>query len=463
MVKQSSTQDEPAFRRRAFLAFAASASGAMAAIGAASATVFSRGIEDPRVVLDGPRTNARYFDGIYAARESGLYLDGVNDDLARLNQLIVSVHQSGGGSIVFPSAKVRLSGRVEMLSNVSLVGAGSEFTKFMYDDGGSFQLLYAPLCSQIKIRGIQFDGGKNNSLPTVSIALDGCRDVVIEGCRFVNTKQSIFFVDSTQGSNHILIKDNVWEDVVDQAVRLDARGDADSVTVSGNLVKSVSPGVGGTAIAAFRLRGTNHSVIRNTVLGSFDTGVMVAGSGTSSVLIAENNLHTTKVGIFVGSSVRNVRIVGNDVASDEDFGIHLFDGQGQPEAAHSVYGNVIHDCGKSGISVEGIRGFSITGNTVTNCASTAQPSSTFDNWRAGLAVVSTSNGPCENYAITGNVIRDNRAVPLMLDAIRIQSAGKGATVVGNSVSGAIANSYNVSTGLSAPYYIQTDKGILSSN
>jgi hypothetical protein len=413
---------------------------------------------------------AENFDKIDAHAHSGTYVrwfdvtrygatgDGTTDDRTAIMAAIAAADAAGGGTVYFPEGTYKIATGLAAQENIDFVGAGQAASIIQLTDGSaSTFIVYHGVKANITYRNLGFNGGVQAG-PTNSLLFDGTTDFLVENCRFTSMKQAVWLDGTTGPCGRATIRRNRFDTCVDFAVRVENGTPPADVLIEGNYCAGVTVGVTTDEACFARINGARITVRNNFVASSADTGVMVAGSANRDVLVEGNTLRTTLVGVFVGTGAKRTRIVNNDIASTSDFGVHIYDAT-QVHSETVVANNVIHDCGKSGVEVEGVEGVVVTGNVIERVGTDTGAA---DNQRAGIGFTAIVAG-VKKTTVVGNVIRDDAGSPTMRHGIYYQAASTNTYVVGNSVTNALVANYTISGTLTAPYYIQTDTGVTTSS
>lgn len=406
---------------------------------------------------------ARTFFGTYVVTDPkyGAVGDGTTDSKAAINAAITAANAAGGGVVLVPtsSSQFMISGGITLLSNVTLRGMGKGAAGLKRTAGGtSTTVIFAQNATNIAIENLKIDGQQatqSGSPATVAVAFDGCSKVTVRGCRLDNMKTGIWINTSSDASSNVRILDNDFGTIVDYGVRCN-NASISNVTIRGNTFESIVRGALQTPSAVMS-NASNVQIVNNTVLASDDSAFCISGTTAFNTLVQGNHCRTTLVCVYVGSGARYARVIGNDLASTSDFGVNVYNETGtsaEDELDLVVAGNVIHDCGKSGVDIEGVSSVAVTGNVIMRVGTVTASA---DNQRCGISIT----GGFGSYApsrisVIGNTVQDNAGVPTMRYGILQQVAVTGLTILGNQVTGAIVANYDVSVGQTAPYLIQTD-------
>lgn len=386
---------------------------------------------------------------------SGIDPSGVADSAAAIQAKLNSAGTSGLPTHVHvPAGTFRLSTGLTIPSNVTIAGH-SWGSKFRFDNG-SLITVYSNATSNVTIRDLWIDHG-TQTVNANGIYLDACTNWTIQNVRFTNGKMPVTLLNAVQ---NIRVLDCYFDSAVDYGVRV-ADTTSDSVLVRGCTFVNITLGAGsgGAPSAILFNGGTKHRALDNNVIATHDTGVMVTNS--TATLVAGNTVRSRQVSVFVGSGSLRTRVIGNDLRSEKDYGVHLLDPSASDPSSHAtISANVINDCGKSGVGVEGVGDTIITGNQITDCGwrtvdvddVTPLP----DKQRAGVTIFNYSAQLPDRTVVTGNVIRDLRATPLMKYGVYVDTAASGIRVANNVATGATVKNVHVvaPASLTAPYTIE---------
>lgn len=392
------------------------------------------------------------FDVLDATAE-GAVGDGLFDNTDVLRSILNSA--SGRMRVYLPPGTYLISDSLRLPESTVLVGAGGASTTIRLADSTDRPFVLASQADNISLSGLLFDGGAQ-STTAVSLQIDGCHDVLIETCTFVRMKNAVHVYSSqARRSSRVSVRRNLFTEITDFAIRV-SEG-SEHVLVTENTIQDVAKAEAPSPAGVY-VRGSYTTVSGNTVLSSSDTGVLVAGAEAQHFLIKDNTLLTRQVGVFVGSGARKGVVADNIIASERDFGIHLFDREGRPVDC-IVQGNIIENCGKTGIQVEGVSEFSLLGNSI------ADPGRRLDQkreWRCGVAVGSTAGGAAARYIISGNLITSTPGDDAMEHAIYLASANGHVEVMSNVLRGARGDAVLLDVDVDEPYYIDTIDAIVTS-
>lgn len=103
------------------------------------------------------------------------------------------------------------------------------------------------------------------------------------------------------------------------------------------------------------------------VLQSYDTSLMVTGG--SDIHVKHAHLHSDMVGIYLANLI-GALVEDSEITSKTDFGIASLcrpTAGWNPDMHLQAISNYIHDCGKSGINIEGNRYSEILSNKIRRC------------------------------------------------------------------------------------------------
>jgi len=387
------------------------------------------------------------------AGAAGAVGDGMFDNTSILNSLLASA--SGRTGVYLPPGDYVVADSLRLPESTTLVGAGSAATKISLADSTDRPFVLLSQADNISISGILFDGGDQDS-SAVSLQIDGCHDVLVERCAFTRMKHAVHVYSSqSRKASRVTVRESVFSNIIDFAIRV-SEG-AEHVLIAENTIEDVAKAEAPSPSAIY-VRGAHTTVSTNVVLSSEDTGVLVAGEDARHFLVKDNSLHTRQVGVFVGSGATGGIVADNFIESERDFGVHLFDRDGR--AVHcTVRGNIIENCGKSGIQIEGVSDFSLIGNTITD------PGRRLDEkreWRCGVAIGATAGGPASRFVITNNRITSTPGSDAMAHAVYLASANGHVEIASNVLRGAIGDAVMLDVEVDDPYYIDTIEAIVTS-
>lgn len=389
---------------------------------------------------------------------AGIDSTGAADSAAGIQDFLNAGVTAGYKRFFLPPGTYTLGTSIVVPSHVEVSGLPGRTVLRLSANSGNGIILYSGNCQDVRIRGLAFDWAPQSSVQA-GLRFESAVGLRIEDCTFTNSKYSILLSNAAGDVNGVLIRDVDFGSVTDYAV-VTQNGAPSHVHIERCHVTDVAK-ANEQAPGAFHLIGSHHRVIDCRVDYTYDSGVMLTEA--TDVLVQGNTLHGRQVCIFAGTGSRRIRITGNDLSSDGDFGIHCNNLQEEQRSLGQslIADNHIHDCGKSGINIEGAADWLITGNVIervgksdfeANETTQAVP----DVWRSGISV-QYSDRP----VIAGNVLRDDQTTPTMRYGVHLQGTIAGAVVQGNSVQGATLSSYYRDT-LIAPYYFQSDTEVITS-
>jgi parallel beta-helix repeat protein len=353
---------------------------------------------------------------------SGATGDGVADDTAELNaSLASSLYIDLGG----PDKSYLISGPLTLRTGHVIVGHGATITQTLAQvaPGDAVEIFNCTSKTDIDISGINFVGVSTDTIESDSsraCAVYGATAqtrVHIHDCRFTGFAYTpVRFVGATSCS----------------------------------FVNNVVVGPGSPELTAVT-SGKNYGVL-------FDTGCvdcLVSGNSISKcaqgvrveasddIRIANNYIFdiTGQHGIYAGSDLRNLTIVGNVIYDTDLCGIKVQAADGTDSFGVVISGNSVSTTGDQGILLTNgtagagrIKNFSITGNVVK--ASTAS-SINLQHSNSGVVSGNTLNTPttygvnlkaCDDVVIANNSINST-----VLTAIIDESASTKIVVSGNQI------------------------------
>ncbi len=388
-----------------------------------------------------------------ASTVSGLVADGSTDNAPLLNSLFDVAGE--GAVITLPRGVLLVFGRVRPRTGLTLLGSEGLGTTIRLVDGAGAPFVLLQELSSVVIRGLRFDGGRQDP-GEIALQIDSCTGVVVEDCAFVRMSHAVhaYGGEGAPGSD-VVVRRNTFSEISDFAIRVSAG--CTGVIVRENTIADVQK-VAAPSPSAVLVESADVTVVGNTVASSSDTGVMVAGNSARNVSVVDNVLSTTLVGVFAGSGAKTVRISGNRISSDLDFGVHLFDAGGRPMEA-VVTGNQVLTSGKTGVQIEGVSGVTVTANGISDPGTRSGVKA---SWRAGIVVTATGGGAPERVTLAANTVSRSSNKSAMAYGILIEAAGSDLHVQGNSIEGAEESEVSVPRALTAPYYIETKTRTYSS-
>lgn len=287
-----------------------------------------------------------------------LACDGVTDDRAAFDALVIAVNAAGGGIIYFPGCTVLLDSfsssyyTVKPLSNVSIIGAGpqtifkfgnglrspTQGLSFLYDHSAYFEnCTYSNFCvdwngaNNLDTSGSLVEhtnrmGGaagmknvrylelthKNSAgahfiyVSNATATSNACEDVHVRGCTFTNCGMAI-------AGNNIADHTSVYMD-------------ASQASVCNN--HFIQPNLDDTVSAAFETHKGDVITEGNTVYGYHKMMNIGAQLGNASNVLCSNNI-ADQIGEFIdlytsGAYVlESVKIIGNQCRLRQETGVNI--------------------------------------------------------------------------------------------------------------------------------------------
>ena len=392
----------------------------------------------------------------YSVTAYGAVGNGTTDDRAAIIAAISAASTDGGGIVTFPKGVFFISYYLPMQSNISLLGSGAGVTTIKLRDGiitspgTSYFITYASLKNNITIDGIKFDAGTghptSDSPAVFGIAFNSCSNITIRNCAFTNGRRVVFFSNNNATTNkNILIENNYFDETIEN-IAIDVANSpssavpsSENVTIRNNTFDNIKfqNSLGPWTTVWFI--GVGLLFEGNFVKASWDTALMVTGTNTRNVRVANNNITTRQVSIYFGQGPRYCTATGNDLRSLRDFAFHIdSDKTNNRDVYFTVANNTIHETGKSAIVSEGTNYVVIANNTIHNPAAIKTDTGANQNPNNNSGIVVTNapavdgGGGGKYVTITGNVIVDDRETHLMHYGIYVESA-EGLTSIGNNV------------------------------
>lgn len=372
-----------------------------------------------------------------------------------VNALALTISNAGGGTIII-DGNYTFSGRYTAYSNLTIWHSPRTNIKFIDNDvtsGGTAQplILRGQSITNFKFLGGRIDGGIQAASATVSLRFEGCTDIEIGGVRFANTKRTIQIQNAAVGTvseNFVIdnVRFGIVKDIAVDVSNTTGTAMAKNIEIRNSFVTNVEKEFTTSPYTAFYMRYVDGAkVINCRVYDSYDTAAMF--THCNDVKVADNKFHTNMVCIYVGQTTTSASVVHNDLESYTDYGVALHDNAGDTSIGHSVVaGNRIHNCGKSGIAIEGVRYASVVYNVIWDCGLRDGTQTRTDGTvisaadvfqRSGIYTETISTGGPEGgkpeyLSIIANVISDTTGK--MKYAIRVTGTLlQGVQVIGNSI------------------------------
>lgn len=303
--------------------------------------------------------------------------------------------------------------------------------------------------------------GQPQTTPVKSLRFTNCRNICIQGLKFVNLSGRVIDLQGTTGGTNgivgcrkVRIIGNNFGEAADTCI--ESRTGATTAPTRGlqirdntfeglRKVAEATRDAEGNVVSeptwsiVYLSRAVQFKVVDNDFVSSADTAVMI-GNGCQQFEVASNDIHTTQVGIYVGG-VRLGRIHDNDIQSDNDMGIHnYYTGSDFSDGVLTINNNIFHECAKPAVLVEGGNNIIISNNQADGCSFKAN--SFNDIYKAVISLQSASGNAPDSITIEGNMVNKG---PVSA------STYYGVSVIGNPNNLVVQNNNVIGTGYTNRY------------
>ncbi len=397
---------------------------------------------------------------VWLATDHGIK-DGATESnqAAAIQTAITALSAAGGGTLLFVGT-FRLDGGTTITGADNVVLQGVYGARLIKSSGSSILMDWKGR-KNFAIRGFDIDFGSKNYGATAGgfdgwengIRITDCEDfdisdnVLRRGARTISLRNTSAGTNGIIGCHRGTIADNrflgeIRDMCVDMQQPTTVNGGVQAIVVKNNYVESITKAyIAGGAWTAFYVNGgSDVRFIGNHVESSDDTAIMVNNSDHYE--ISGNYLRTKQLCVYAGAS-RWGRITNNDMSSIRDMAIslHARNQAGEPFESGSVIAqNVITDCGRNGIAIEGTQRVTITGNYAENCCIEDSSSTTITSTvklvstvQAGFAnKVYTNTGSSTVFVGTDDSVTPSNGTAIAPAATYTQANGTSLYAVTNS-------------------------------
>lgn len=385
-------------------------------------------------------------------RAFGARGDGIADDLPAIAAATAAARAAGGGVVALAAGVYRLGDATPLRldgDDLTLLGAPGAVLRASRDEQ---PLLRSEGARRLRIRGVSFEGAGRGTIG-ITVQLRACTDCEITACRFDRIGTSA--IDITEGSSRCRIAGNIvrgspghavmisgWVsptdpgrgssfiEVVDNVIEqpgntgISVEVDNDHVTVRGNRVFGANQNraLHSDGIAVFN--GTRDYVIADNVVSGTLNSPSTADTG-NGILIGQGENRTPPVRGWVHGNLLlanghdghagGAGCAGGGCSGN---GIRLvFPDAGPTHIDTQIEANVIHDSGRSGISIADAERVTLRGNRVERSGS------------QGVWLLPSAG----RNLLAGNLVSGSANHGLRIDSSRNTLAGNSST--GNGLSG----------------------------
>lgn len=368
---------------------------------------------------------------------------------AALNALILALSEAGGGDLLIPTRGiVEVGDTIIAKSGVRLVIAPGATLRKNAAGNSVFIDIYQVDGFSI-IGGGTLDYGPRTVTPTETplnkVAIRNSQNITIEGMQLVNCSARPVYIESITDPccvdlipcDNVRVSKNRFGVVKDLAVYSlpNMVAPTTRLYIEDNYfegVDIVTPEFQPWT-AIYVGAATDVFVRRNEVAQSDDTAIML-GQGVLNFEVVGNFCRTHMVCIFLGA-VGNGHVTGNDLSSETDIGISFY-----PVAGATLLGdllitdNIIKNCGRPGIMVEGGSGFTITGNRLVACCKLADSQDA--RYNAAIAIQGVGVRPSTEFIIAdNNITRGTFTATAQVMAVSVRDSATNYRITNNNAVG----------------------------
>lgn len=433
----------------------------------------AQGITDSFNSAFGPALD-RY---VWMAQDHGLVHqpdDATTGQHTLLNAIVSQLSAAGGGRLVIPRGMtIVLRGALTGANNVTIwlePGArlfnnsptSSLFTNMIGVE--NFSIKSESKTGIVEVGPKELPGTSPMTTPVKSLRFTNCRNITIDNVKMVNLAGRVIDLRGTSagstingdvvvGCRDISIINNAFDTASDTLI--EARDGSTSAPTIGLLIQNNifkglrkvaeknEDGSEPTWSIVYLSRTQKFKILDNDFLSSADTAIML-GNGCQVFEIAGNVIRTTQVCIYLGS-LRMGRIHDNDIQSDNDMGIHYYYTGGDfSDGILKINGNIIHDCAKPGILVEGGNNVIISDNQIDGCCIRANDFA--DVYKGAISIQSANGNAPDTVVISDNIVNKGAVVASTLYGVSVIGSPTNLTVADNLVVGSgYTNRFRYST------------------
>jgi parallel beta-helix repeat protein len=177
-----------------------------------------------------------------------------------------------------------------------------------------------------------FDGSSPPSTQTNGLVFGpGVHHIRVQNSRFRNMRFEQILVED---ADNIEILNNIMQDNV-AASAIKIVGTVDGLVLQGNTIS----GSGADGILMEEAVLTNAQIVRNTLHTIVGTGLWLL-EGAQNILVANNLIHSSGVGVRLGSGARDIRLYNNTIADNTGAGLLIDAGASDTLVTNNiVFGN----------------------------------------------------------------------------------------------------------------------------
>jgi parallel beta-helix repeat protein len=340
------------------------------------------------------------------------------DDQETINQAISTI-ASRGGTILFLEGTYILTGSINLVSNIALVGQGrGTIFKFPENLEGTFNVIYGSeisgiIVSDLKIDGSNltfdtdivgislykvtnskvnscwFEGGDTQRIS--GIGLSYCKNNIIEGNIFYNNGSCIDFENSICNiiANNVILNSgsaiSIFNSDKNIVIGNVSRYSSDSIYIQSSKNNTITGNVSLNYSTGINLLGSENNTIVGNVCQEGINGFEVHTS--SNNIIEANVIEENSNGIFLDEGANRNTIIANKL-QDNVLGIRL-----ARTCSHNIItSNSLLD-NETGILLETACSFNLISNNIVRF-----------NTDYGIRIASNS---CENNVVHGNDLYQN--------------------------------------------------------
>lgn len=329
----------------------------------------------------------------------------VTTPAADINLAITAVNVAGGGA-VFVSGSHTIETAVVMKSNVALVGFGRGTVLTSAQNAGIIQ---GSSVSNVCVRdlqilgtgagasqaGVSFTGVTDSLVHNVYVKdvghdgillLTDCVGNTVSDCHVDGAGDDGINIGGGSGTSDNTVVGNVVENCTEDGIHVSVG--SKRTTVTGNVIIGCDDGIG-------IVDAESASIFANTIHDCATTGIISASTPDNPYhSIIGNTISECGVGMSLLRCTHAV-VSGNNLKDCTTTGILLFTNNDQYDVDQTVNGNTIEGgCSTAGISVNGSKNVTITGNTIAAVTG------------AGILTNSAALNGCSNLVIAQNTVRD---------------------------------------------------------
>lgn len=219
----------------------------------------------------------------------------------------ISAAGTGGVVVVPPETTIVASGATHTGSGATIIGSGPSSVLQLSTGATAGSLLASTSGTGLRFLNLKFDGNSATGTSQIGLDLQGCSDVLVSGCEFVNFSGAAVKVSNGCGS--VIIENCYFSGGTEEHIYVTECADL----MLSNVYSASAGGIGIRIACSGATAYTRLKMMNVEVTGSASTGISLLGYNAVG---SASPFEVTAANVIVKSNVANVAVqVGSSTAS----------------------------------------------------------------------------------------------------------------------------------------------------